>query len=543
MRRAQETIDIAAETGEIHWEVWDNRNIRRDNTRFPIPFYHAIEGVTVGLEDLLVLMASAETGDRPVLQKLFAYTTALSRPHRRISLFDDKLVTFGYADTAAGHETYLDSSKMITDPITSFNHYARDLLMVYSRGDTLFGGTVAKDQFLMWMMHKLLNSRTFSSEGLNAASDEMVTAMRHSLNNLQAMYRVDAEGMVREYACILEAIQGEVVDRDSVFKEIRPGHRRHIFSLEEQAQGKFRITKGVTEEDFGQETVREAYQVRQEITSGTDPVAQLLVQFAQDNKPWSSYLSDVIALVRARNSKPIDLHTIVEYDKKGTLVRAEYAKVSMAEVIGQEENVKHLGRLLYAFGEGKRIPNIVLYGKPGRGKTMSIRALADCHPRLRTILLSYADISGLGKVIEQTTKLPYQIVAYVDDMHFPDGFDIEHFKTKTCGVKDDWPSNFALVVSVNPEAFDHLPESMRDRFGVRLNYTRCLDKEQWKEVFRVTAKHEGLEYSDMLWGGFFRAKGIEPTDETLGKLNGRMVRDYMREQAAMKGVEFPQGLR
>ena len=218
-------------------------------------------------------------------------------------------------------------------------------------------------------------------------------------------------------------------------------------------------------------------------------------------------------------------------------------KVSIADVIGQQDNVKRLGGLLYAFGEGRRIPNIVLYGKPGMGKTMSMRAVTDVHPNLKTILLSYNHINRLGELMSKLQKLPYQVVAYVDDMHFPAGFDIEHFKTQTCGVKDDWPSNFVLVVSVNPEAFDHLPSSIKGRFGIALDYNKELNRTHWGRVFEVTAAQYGMEDKvDELWRGFLSDKNPSP-QYFARKLNGRQIRDYIVEQKAMAGLNLPSELK
>ena len=391
------------------------------------------------------------------------------------------------------------------------------------------------------MMHKLVQSRTFSKEGLEAASDEMVKALGRSLDNLQELYEVDPETMVREYAEILDSIQETVVDMDNTYKILQPGNKRHIFGLSDAAKGMFKVTKGIADHMGAHE--RQAYLIRQEVVTRGNGELSLLEKMACGDVTWSTLLPDVIDMIKIKHAEPIDKHPILEYGNNG-LVEAKYAKVEIEDIIGQEENVKRLGQLLYAFGEGRKIPNIVMYGRPGRGKTMSLRALADCHPELRTILLSYQDINNLSGLVEETRKYPYQVVAYVDDMHFPMGFDIEKFKTTTCGVKDDLPTNFALVVSVNPEAWDHLAESVKNRFGKVLDYNKQLDETHWKEVFNVAARHEGLDYKNELWDGFFKDMKEEPNEKYFSDhLNGRMVRDYMREQKALQDIDFPSHLR
>lgn len=170
---------------------------------------------------------------------------------------------------------------------------------------------------------------------------------------------------------------------------------------------------------------------------------------------------------------------------------------------------------------------------------MSFRALAGIHPNLRVVLIDSSELNNVQQLIEKTRELPYQIVGYVDDMHFGPFFDIEEFKTTTDGVKDEWPANFTLAISVNPEAWDKLPDSLKERFGVKLDYVGKLGEEHWSEVFKVVTKHEGVEYTPELFKQFKADRRVK----SWARMNGRNMRDYVREHNAVTGVEFPEAIR
>ncbi len=532
-------IDRAVETGEIYFDYWNESTDRLDQVRYPIPFYKTFEAVATTLEDLIYLMT--HTSQDHSMQNIFNYTTALSRPQNRISLHDDNLVLVGVADESDKHAVYYDSSKMLADPITAFNRYARDLVMGYARGDNLFGGTVARDHFLMHTAYKLIHSSTFSKEGLEAASDEMILALQHSLDNLRQMYEADPEAMVKEYAQLLEEIQEQVISQDQTFGSMKSGHRRQIVGLSEKAKGQFKVAKTVGGDGINStKYIRHAHQVRGEIVSAGDPMLTLVEKMASGSVPWSSLVPDVVDLIREKHTEPIDIHHILEY-KDGKLVKADYDKVSVEDIVGQQENVKRLGQLMYAFSEGRRIPNIVLYGPTGRGKTMSLRALGDINKSLRVVLMKSSDLDHVQDLIKKAKDLPYQVLGYVDDMHFGVSFDVEEFKTTTDGVKNEWPPNFALAISINPEAWDRLPSSLKERFGARLDYVGTLGEEHWNQVFKVVTRHEGVEYTDNLWQRYKADKQIKP--EAWEGMNGRLMRDYVREQKAVAGIDFPEQIK
>ena len=76
--QADRTIDLSLETGEIHFNLWDNRDLASiDAIFFPIPFYKTFESLATGLEDLTILMGHADAKKSETLRPLFTYTTCL----------------------------------------------------------------------------------------------------------------------------------------------------------------------------------------------------------------------------------------------------------------------------------------------------------------------------------------------------------------------------------------------------------------------------------------------------------------------------------
>ena len=369
----------------------------------------------------------------------------------------------------------------------------------------------------------------------------MIRALRTSLDLMQELYGVSAEAMVREYAAILERVEARLFEDNPNLAHLQRGHRREIYDLSNKAAGHFKVSRRGIARDWG-ERERPTYGIKTAV-SGKSAI-DLLTQMAAPDAEWADFLPDIVDHIVEYHAEDIDKYKgMLEFDGKD-FTPVSYTKPAIEDIIGQQDNVQRLGRLLYSFGEGNRIPNIVLRSRPGRGKTMSLRALADVHPDLRVVLIHHKYLNHLGTLIDKLAELPYQVAAYVDDMHFGLGFDVEEFKTKTCGVKNDWPPNFALVVAVNPEAYDDLPESMKARFGITLDYNKPFTLDEWKQIFEVTAREVGVEYWDGLWNEFFKVHGKKPNDVTYlnDQLSARVVRDFMIERKAINDVDFPPGL-
>ncbi len=500
----------------------------RSHKIFVIPFSQSMEELEREITRIKKdIVKTIESPSRENYEGLYERVIPLFRERSNL---DQKILTqlFLKGDIP-GMNTLLTS-----DSLTSYTKEGVETLLAFSDGDTIFGENLAQDRVLLSFVFNYIDDATlFKRESIEKASQEVIGNVQTFLRRAQHLYKFDVEGAIQNYASLLAKIQ-KLCEENGVAHLYGDATPRHVQSLQLSSQSSFLKSKS-REMGFVQK--------RKEIISANSEEVKLVKTLAL-SPDWGNNVLDVAEYVRWKNAEDIERYHVLDYSKG--LVRVPYSRVEISDVIGQEDNVKRLGQLLYSFASGKQIPPIILRGGPGVGKTLSMRALAEIHPDLRIVLVRSGLISRLEQLRDAFEDLPYRIAAYVDDMHFGMDFDFEAFKTTTSGMRDDWPDNVTLVASVNPESYDRaVPSSVKSRWIV-IDYGDQLHESSAEEVFKSICKREELPYTEQLYAdfssrympkGIFQKVGLKETP-----YNGRQMEQFIRETKAIKDVEFPEPL-
>ncbi|MEK6857458.1 MAG: DUF815 domain-containing protein, partial [Nanoarchaeota archaeon] len=202
-------------------------------------------------------------------------------------------------------------------------------------------------------------------------------------------------------------------------------------------------------------------------------------------------------------------------------------------IIGQDKNVERLENLMTAFVAGNQIPFVALYGEPGVGKTLSMKYLAN-KLDFKLILIDSSWTSNLLKLAEFYGEKGYPTVIYIDDLHIHyDPRYFESFRTDVQGPVD-FPKNVTTILSVNPEGFDTLPESIRDRFVI-FDYTlqKPYSKDFVEKLVRANSAMLDIEFSPSLVELFLQRYNY--TEKM--NLNPRKVHQFLLEHKALGFME------
>lgn len=195
-------------------------------------------------------------------------------------------------------------------------------------------------------------------------------------------------------------------------------------------------------------------------------------------------------------------------------------KVMLSDLVGYEIQKKKLVDNTWAFVEGKKANNVLLFGDSGTGKSTSIKAIVNefYDQGLRMIEIYKHQFKDLSNVIAAVKNRNYKFIIYMDDLSFEE-FEIEYkfLKAVIEGGVETKPDNILIYATSNrrhliretwsdrndvqQDEGMHRSDTMQEklslvnRFGVTINYSKPSQKEYFDIVIHLAAK-SGIKMSE-----------------------------------------------
>jgi len=194
------------------------------------------------------------------------------------------------------------------------------------------------------------------------------------------------------------------------------------------------------------------------------------------------------------------------------------------DIVGIDDNLKRLEALVRGYAKGKSTPNIVLLGPGGVGKTTSLRYVMEATEDVDNVryflMSSLEDMKQLAELSDG-----YKPVGIIDDMRGEVNPTVyAHLKQQLEGLGDTLFDRALIIISANPEIWNHLDDPVKQRLGgVELTY------QPNPESYEQLVKH----FCDRFDVGY-KPEIIEQVKDMVP----RQVRDYVRALGSEKaGVE------
>ena len=195
-------------------------------------------------------------------------------------------------------------------------------------------------------------------------------------------------------------------------------------------------------------------------------------------------------------------------------------KVMLSDLVGYEIQKKKLVDNTWAFVEGKKANNVLLFGDSGTGKSTSIKAIVNefYDQGLRMIEIYKHQFKDLSNVIAAVKNRNYKFIIYMDDLSFEE-FEIEYkfLKAVIEGGVETKPDNILIYATSNrrhliretwsdrndvqQDEGMHRSDTMQEklslvnRFGVTINYSKPSQKEYFDIVIHLASK-AGIKMSE-----------------------------------------------
>ncbi len=197
---------------------------------------------------------------------------------------------------------------------------------------------------------------------------------------------------------------------------------------------------------------------------------------------------DLAGVYRRYGRAPFVCRSAFVWNRELTPV-ARPAPASFDELVGYEDAIRQLRRLVERFLKGRPVPPVLLYGARGTGKSTAVRALVSAYGEqgLRLIEVMPDGLERLPLLYQKLWGLPQRFVLFLDDLAF-DADDQRYRLLKSLleGALFARPANTMILATGNrrnlvretwadregPAAFDQREEtlSFADRFGVVITF-------------------------------------------------------------------------
>ncbi|BAL84283.1 hypothetical protein SELR_25750 [Selenomonas ruminantium subsp. lactilytica TAM6421] len=193
--------------------------------------------------------------------------------------------------------------------------------------------------------------------------------------------------------------------------------------------------------------------------------------------------------------------------------------IRLTDIVGYESQKKRLAANTEAFVQGRKANNVLLYGDAGTGKSTSIKAILNEYydQGLRMIEVYKHEFKYLQRIIARIKNRNYKFIIYMDDLSFEE-FEIEYKYLKAVieGGLEVKPDNILIYATSNrrhliKERVDDRPDfidpdlhqndtvqeklSLADRFGLSIGYFKPNQKEYFRIVEDLAARHPEIKLS------------------------------------------------
>ncbi len=195
------------------------------------------------------------------------------------------------------------------------------------------------------------------------------------------------------------------------------------------------------------------------------------------------------------------------------------SEVHLDDLIGYEFQKKLLRENTEAFVSGHKANNCLLFGDSGTGKSTSIKALVTEYQDkgLRMIELYKHQCRDLAGVIGQIKDRNYKFIIYMDDLSFEeDETEYKYLKAVIEGGLETRPDNVLIYATSNRrnliretwndtndlELDKHHSDTVQEklslvqRFGITIGYVRPNQKDYFRIVTELAAKHPEITLSE-----------------------------------------------